>query len=66
MGYVSECVTVGTEFPDEKRVKPQKQFKKRLMQELKKVGNFIPANQRSAMLVWNCSILTEQQTLLIF
>ncbi|PPR35828.1 MAG: hypothetical protein CFH35_00438 [Alphaproteobacteria bacterium MarineAlpha9_Bin5] len=31
MGYVSECVTVGTEFPDEKRVKPQKQFKKRLM-----------------------------------
>ena len=66
MEYVSECVTVGTEFPDETKGETAEEIQKVLDVGVKKVGNFIPANQRPAMLVWNCSILTEQQTLLIF
>ena len=52
MEYVSECVTVRTEFPDEKKGETAEAIQKTLdVVGVKKIGNFIPANQRPAMLV---------------
>ena len=51
MEYVSACVTVGTEFPDQKKGETAKAIQKTLGVGVKKIGNFIPANQRLAMLV---------------
>ena len=51
MEYVSECVTVGTEFPDEKKGETAEAIQKTLGVGVKKIGNFIPANHRLAMLV---------------
>ena len=51
MEYVSECVTVGTEFPDEKKRETAEATQKTLDVGVNKIGNFIPANQRLAMLV---------------
>ena len=51
MEYVSECVTVGIEFPDEKKGETAEAIQKTLDVGVKKIGNFIPANQRPAMLV---------------
>ena len=51
MEYVSECVTVRTEFPGEKKGETAEAIQKTLDVGVKKIGNFIPANQRLAMLV---------------
>ena len=51
MEYVSACVTVGTEFPDEEKGQTAEAIQKTLDVGVKKIGNFIPANQRLAMLV---------------
>ena len=51
MEYVSECVTVGTEFPDEKKGETAEETQKTLDVGVKTIGNFISANQRLAMLV---------------